>query len=71
MRIKLIKFRGERSQEEMARKYGVSQQSWSYWERGVKNPSALMMKRIEEDSGVPMEVLFPDIFKNPKIEQSN
>lgn len=67
MRTKLIRFRGERSQEEMGRKYGVSQQSWSYWERGVKNPSALLMKRIEEDSGVPMEELFPDIFNNLKL----
>lgn len=67
MRTRLIRFRGERSQEEMGRQYGVSQQAWSYWERGVKNPSPMIMKRIEDDSGVPMEVLFPDIFNNSKL----
>jgi transcriptional regulator with XRE-family HTH domain len=51
----------------MGRQYGVSQQAWSYWERGVKNPSPMIMKRIEDDSGVPMEVLFPDIFNNFKL----
>ena len=58
----LINFRGKRSQAEMAVAYGVSQQAWSYWENGVSAPSIAMMQRLERDSGVPMEVLFYDVF---------
>lgn len=64
IRNKLVEYRGNRSQEEMGTMYGVTQQSWSYWERGIKTPSPLIMKRMEIDSGIPMEELFFDIFNN-------
>lgn len=67
IRYKLIEYRANRSQDEMGNMYGVSQQSWSNWERGVKNPSPLIMKRMEMDSGIPMEELFFDIFNNYKL----
>lgn len=58
----LIAYRGERSQSEMAKLYGVSQQLWSCWETGVSAPSVPIIKRLESDSGVPMEKLFFDLF---------
>lgn len=61
-REKLIKYRGERSQEYMAIMYGVTQQAWSKWERGKAKPGVLIMKRIELDSGIPMESIFADLF---------
>lgn len=60
----LIKFRGDRSQEEMGKKYGVSQQLWSKWERGICCPSPAMMLQLEKDSGIPMETLFFETFNN-------
>lgn len=67
MRTKLIKFRGERSQDEMAKIYGVTQQTWSNWERATKTPSPSIMKQIEIDSGIPMEELFFDAFDNLRL----
>ncbi|WP_050807007.1 helix-turn-helix transcriptional regulator [Acetonema longum] len=64
MREKLTEFRGERTQEEMAGLYGVSQQLWSKWERGACCPSPAMMKQLEVDTGIPMETLFFDAFNN-------
>lgn len=64
MREKLIRFRGNRSQEEIAKLYGVTQQAWSQWEMGTKTPGVVIMKRLEIDSGIPMEELFADIFNN-------
>ena len=61
-RVKLIEFRGKRSQEYMAASYGVTQQAWSKWEQGKAKPSIVIMKRIEMDSGIPMESIFCDIF---------
>lgn len=63
----LIKFRGKRVQAEMARLYGVSQQAWSMWERGEKKPSVLVMKRLEDDIGIPMEEIFFDVFSKEKF----
>lgn len=51
-REKLIEFRGDRSQAEMGRVYGVTQQAWSYWENGFTAPSLATAKQIEIDSGV-------------------
>lgn len=62
MRIHLVTYRGYRTQKEMADRYGVSQQAWSKWEKGVCTPSLPIMKRIEIDSGVPMEIMFEDAF---------
>ena len=67
MREKLIKFRGNRSQAEMAERYGVKQQSWSQWERGESSPKPVIMKQIEMDSGIPMEELFFDVFNKYKL----
>ncbi len=58
----LIAYRGERSQSEMAQLYGVSQQLWSCWESGISAPSIPIIKRLEDDSGIPMEKLFFDLF---------
>ncbi|MDF2876696.1 MAG: hypothetical protein K0R22_3379 [Sporomusa sp.] len=51
----------------MGAQYGVSQQAWSYWERGAKSPSPFIMKRIADDSGVPMEILFCDVFNKDRL----
>ena len=67
MRDKLIKYRGERSQEEMAKMYGVSQQAWSKYENGTAVPSPSIMLRIERDSGIKMEDIFFDKFKQPNV----
>jgi len=67
VRVKLIEFRGERSQEEMGSKYGVTQQTWSNWERGIKTPSPAIMRQIEIESGLAMEVTFFDVFNNLKL----
>ena len=58
----LIQYRGERLQEDMAKQYHVTQQTWSAWELGITTPSAPVMKKMEIDSGVPMEKLFFDVF---------
>ena len=63
-REELIKFRGDRSQAEMADIYGVTQQAWSMWERGEKTPSLPTMKKLENDIKIPMEVIFFDAFNN-------
>lgn len=62
MRSLLVKYRGDRSQEEMAKRYNVSQQAWSQWENGVITPNVVAMKQIEKDSGYPMEQIFFDVF---------
>lgn len=67
MRDKLIKYRGKRSQEEMAKMYGVSQQAWSKYENGSAVPSPSIMLRIERDSGIKMEDIFFDKFKQPNV----
>jgi transcriptional regulator with XRE-family HTH domain len=58
----LINFRGQRKQTEMASIYGVSQQLWSCWENGFSTPLPHIMKKLENDIGVPMEDIFPDVF---------
>lgn len=67
MRDKLIKYRGKRSQEEMAKMYGVSQQAWSKYENGTAVPSPSIMLRIERDSGIKMEDIFFDKFKQLNV----
>ena len=63
----LIDYRGNRTQKEMAEKYGVTQQAWSQWENGDKKPDVTIMKQIEKDSGTPMEVLFFDVFNKSSL----
>ena len=38
-RVELIKYRGDKSQADMAKQYKVSQQAWSSWENGDKKPA--------------------------------
>lgn len=64
VRKALVKFRANRTQREMGFLYGVSQQVWNCWEKGVSSPKVHVMKKLSEDSGVSMEKLFPDLFKN-------
>ena len=61
-RALLVKYRGKRSQREMADLYDVSQQVWSRWENGIATPSVINMKRLENDIGKPMEKIFYDVF---------
>jgi DNA-binding XRE family transcriptional regulator len=69
-RERLIKFRGERSQGLMAKIYGVTQQAWSLWEKGLSKPNIIIMKRLEQDSGFPMEELFPDVFNKEILSKT-
>ena len=66
-RQKLIDFRGENSQATMGVRYGVTQQAWANWENGVGLPTVDKMKRLEDESGIPMEVLFFDAFNNDSL----
>ena len=63
MRELLIKFRGDRTQAEMAARYGVTQQAWDTWEKGKAYPRPNVMMQISKDSGYSMEDIFFD-FKN-------
>ena len=63
----LIDFRGDRSQKEMGERYGVTQQAWTQWENGDKKPDVTIMKQIEKDSGIPMEVIFFDVFNKKDL----
>lgn len=69
-RTELIKFRGDKSQADMAKRYNVSQQAWSSWENGEKRPDVTIMKQIEVDSGIPMEVIFFDVFNNEPLSNA-
>lgn len=60
----LIKYRGNRSQDDMAALYGVTQQAWSRWERGITAPRYDIMLKIERNSGLKMEDIFFDVFNN-------
>ena len=66
-RQSLIDYRGDRSQKEMGERYGVTQQAWSQWENGDKKPDVTIMKQIEKDSGIPMEVIFFDVFNKKDL----
>jgi transcriptional regulator with XRE-family HTH domain len=70
IRNKLIEFRGNRSQKKMAEMYGVTQQTWSKWELGGAIPSLMVMKQIEIDSKISMEVLFFDVFNKLNLLNS-
>lgn len=63
-RTALISYRGEKTQAAMARIYNVSQQAWAQWEQGITAPGVVIMRKIEKDSGIPMEEMFSDIFNN-------
>ena len=67
LRPRLVEYRGIRSQSYMASMYGVTQQAWSKWEKSGSAPCPAIMKQIANDSGIPMEVLFFDIFNNQRL----
>ena len=58
MREALVNFRGDRTQKEMADRYGVNQQTWSQWELGNSTPSAKNMIKIAKDAGRTVDELF-------------
>lgn len=60
----LREYRGSRNQADMAEIYGTTQQSWSQWEKGISTPKLAIMKKISDDSKIPMDVLFADSFNN-------
>lgn len=54
----LALIRGDNSQSSMARKYDISQQTWSSWEKGRTIPDLSIMLDMEKEYGIPMEVIF-------------
>ncbi|ACD53709.1 helix-turn-helix transcriptional regulator [Clostridium botulinum] len=62
MRNNLILARGEKSQQEVADDIGISQKTLSAIERGYRNPSIDLMKRLQSYYKVSMLKLFEDIF---------
>ncbi len=71
MNFMLVKYRGDRSQQEMADKYNVTQQTWSNWEQGKVNPPVKTMKEISKDSGFSVELLFfAENNKNDLLKQA-
>lgn len=63
MREKLIQARGTRTQEEVATELDISQKTLSSLERGYRNPSVYLMKKLQDYYGISMIILFEDIFK--------
>lgn len=70
MRRNLIKYRGDRSQKEMALKYNVTQQAWSNWENSHDTPRPATMLQIARDAEMSIESLFFDDKNNEKLLQS-
>lgn len=61
-RLRTLKtFRDEQepplSQAQAARRFGISQASWSRWERGQYRPNRDMAKALMKVTGVPLDVL--------------
>lgn len=68
MKRNLLKLlRGNKTQNEMANIYGVTQQTWFSWETGRTVPNNETMLKMEKDFSIPMEVIFFDSF-NYKIK---
>ncbi len=62
MREKLIIARGNRTQQEVADKLGITQKHLSKIELGQRNPSILLASKISDFYKLPVEYLFDDIF---------
>ena len=62
MREKLIMARGNRTQQEVADKLGITQKHLSKIELGQRNPSILLASKISDFYKLPVEYLFDDIF---------
>ena len=58
--LKLL--RGDKSQAEMAKQYGITQAGWQSWETGRTIPPNTTMLKMEKDFDIPMEVIFFDSF---------
>ncbi|MGL5676815.1 MAG: helix-turn-helix transcriptional regulator [Cellulosilyticaceae bacterium] len=54
----LALIRGNTPQNEMAKRFDVSQQTWSSWEKGRTAPDLSTMLDMEKEYGIPMEVIF-------------
>ena len=63
MRKNLILARGDKSQQDVAEDIGISQKTLSALERGYRNPSIDLMKKIQNYYQISMLTLFDDIFK--------
>lgn len=53
-------FAGRYTQEELAQKLGVTQQTISNWAKGVRRPPAEKMAEIEDALGIPMRAWTED-----------
>lgn len=62
MRNNLITARGEKSQQEVANDLEISQKTLSALERGYRNPSIDLMKKLQSYYKISMTKLFEDIF---------
>jgi len=62
MREKLIIARGNRTQQEVADKLGITQKHLSKIELEQRNPSILLASKISDFYKLPVEYLFDDIF---------
>jgi len=69
MREWLVQIRGDRTQEEVARKAGISRGTYSNIERGLRNPSVSMAKKIAAALGFDWKIFFED--DCPKTKQEN
>lgn len=59
MRRALVNLRGERTQSEIAKVYGTSQQNWFHWETGVSRPRDYsLMERIAKDAKASVSEIF-------------
>ena len=66
-RLKELRAKTRLTQADMAKMYGVSQQAWGKWEKGNGKPNVVLMKKLEMDSGIPMEEIFADVFDNSML----
>ena len=63
MKKNLLKLlRGQKSQAEMAKQYGVTQSCWHSWEVGRTRPDSQTMLKMENEFQIPMEIIFFDTF---------
>lgn len=56
-REKLIAFRGKENQQTIAKKAGVTQQTWSNWERGL-TPNISTINKVAKRLGLKPEYFF-------------
>jgi transcriptional regulator with XRE-family HTH domain len=66
-RTELINARGAKTQTDIAKLCGVTQQTYSHWETGRATPPIKKMILLERILNVPKEQLFYDVFHS-KIE---